>query len=100
VQLACSWRLPAGCDAVISAAFYGTKGGAILKNINGSFYDFTAERCFGTQRQLLSSPPDAWGGRAAVHWAQRLAAGEKFNPEIEHLVDVAAALDRIYGREI
>ena len=24
VSLTCSWRLPAGCDAVISAAFYGT----------------------------------------------------------------------------
>ena len=30
VQLACSWRLQAGCDAVISAAFYGTEGGARL----------------------------------------------------------------------
>ena len=26
VRLACSWRLHAGCDAVISAAFYGTRG--------------------------------------------------------------------------
>jgi predicted dehydrogenase len=27
VQLACSWRLQAGCDAVIGASFYGTEGG-------------------------------------------------------------------------
>ena len=26
VRLACSWRLQAGCDAAISAAFYGTEG--------------------------------------------------------------------------
>ena len=44
VQLACSWRLHAGCDAMISAAFHGTHGGAAPRNVNGSFYDFVAER--------------------------------------------------------
>ncbi len=48
VQLACSWRLQAGCDAMISASFYGTGGGARLANVNGSFYDFAAERFEGT----------------------------------------------------
>ena len=32
-QLACSWNLAAGCEAVIEATFYGTKGGVALKNI-------------------------------------------------------------------
>jgi predicted dehydrogenase len=98
VQLACSWRLQAGCDALISAAFYGTGGGAALRNVNGSFYDFTAERYRGTARETLSLPPDAWGGRAAADWAARLAAGERFDPAAERLVDVARVLDRIYGR--
>jgi len=98
VRLACSWRLQAGCDAVISAAFYGTGGGARLSNVNGSFYDFKAERCRGTASEPLSAPPDAWGGRAAADWATRLAAGERFDPACERLVDVAGALDRIYGR--
>jgi predicted dehydrogenase len=98
VQLACSWRLQAGCDAIISAAFYGTQGGAALRNVNGSFYDFTAERYRGTARETLSTPPDAWGGRAAADWATRLAAGERFDPASERLVDVARVLDRIYGR--
>ena len=100
VQLACSWRLQAGCDAVISAAFYGTEGGAALKNVDGSFYDFVAESYRGTSRETLTSPPDAWGGRAAADWATRLAAGERFDPEAERLVDVARALDRIYGRAL
>jgi predicted dehydrogenase len=99
VQLSCSWCLPAGCDAIISAAFYGTKGGAILRNVNGSFYDFTAERCNGTKREFLSVPPDAWGGRAVNEWAHKLAVGCKFDPEIEHLLEVSRTLDRIYGRE-
>ena len=98
IQLTCSWNLPAGCDAVIGASFYGTRGGAALRNVNGSFYDFTAERFTGTHRDRLSAPPDEWGGRAAVAWAERLAASPRFDPEVAHLVDVAAALDAIYGR--
>jgi predicted dehydrogenase len=98
VQLACSWRLPAGRDAIISAAFYGTQGGARLRNLGGSFYDFIAERYRGTARETLTSPPDAWGGRAAADWAARLACGELFSQEAERLVDVARVLDRIYGR--
>ncbi|MGQ7791746.1 Gfo/Idh/MocA family protein [Faunimonas sp. B44] len=98
VRLACSWRLPAGCDAVISAAFYGTEGGAALTNVNGSFYDFTAEHYRGTARETLALPPDEWGGRAAADWALRLASGARFDPEAERLVVVAEVLDRIYGR--
>ncbi len=98
VQLACSWRLQAGCDAMISAAFYGTQGGAALRNVNGSFYDFTAERYRGTARETLTNSPDEWGGRAAADWATRLAKGERFDPAAERLVDVARVLDRIYGR--
>lgn len=98
VRLACSWKLHAGCEAVIAAEFYGTAGGAALRNVNGSFYDFTAERFSGTGSEVLASPPDAWGGRAAADWARRLAAGERFDPGAERLVDVARVLDRIYGR--
>ncbi|MDP8918880.1 MAG: Gfo/Idh/MocA family oxidoreductase [Pseudomonadota bacterium] len=100
VQLACSWRLQAGCDAMISATFYGTQGGVSLRNVNGSFYDFTAERYRGTSRETLTAPPDEWGGRAAADWASRLAAGERFDPASEQLVDVARVLDRIYRREL
>lgn len=98
VRLACSWNLSAGQDAVIAAEFYGTGGGAALRNVGGSFYDFTAEVFHGTQRETLASPPDEWGGRAAADWARRLAAGEQFDPAAERLVDGAAVLDRIYGR--
>jgi predicted dehydrogenase len=98
VRLACSWRLQAGREAVIAADFYGTQGGAALRNVDGSFYDFTAQRFIGTAAETMVAPPDAWGGRAAADWAQRLAAGEGHDPEAERLVDVARVLDRIYGR--
>ncbi|MDB6057469.1 MAG: ycjS [Verrucomicrobiales bacterium] len=97
VQMACSWKLPAGCDAIISAAFYGSKGGAVLRNVTGSFFDFTADHCVGTQRRSLASPPDEWQGRAAVDWARRLACGMNFDCEVEHLVEVARTLDHIYA---
>ena len=98
VRLACSWKLQAGREAEIGATFYGTLGGAALKNVNGSFYDFTAERYRGTSSETLSSPPDDWGGRAAADWARRLAAGKRFDSTCERLVDSARVLDRIYGR--
>jgi predicted dehydrogenase len=98
VRIACSWRLHAGCDAEISAAFYGTTGGAALRNVGGSFYDFTAELYRGTARETLASPPDDWGGRAAADWARRLGEGARFDPAAERLVDTAQVLDRIYGR--
>lgn len=98
VRLACSWRLHAGREAVIAAEFHGTDGGAAMRNVNGSFYDFAAERFSGTSAETLAEPPDSWGGRAAADWAQRLTAGGRFDPEAEKLVEVAQVLDRIYRR--
>ena len=97
-SLACSWNLSAGCDCVIEASFHGTRGGVSMRNVEGSFYDFVAERFDGTRRTRLATPPDAWGGRAAVAWARRLACDPRFDPEIEHLTQVAQVLDAIYGR--
>ncbi|MBS9721879.1 Gfo/Idh/MocA family oxidoreductase [Tianweitania sp. BSSL-BM11] len=97
VRIACSWQLHAGQEAVISAAFYGAGGGAELRNVNGSFYDFTAKRFRGTSSETLVSPPDEWGVRAAQDWAQRLAVSKRFDPQAERIVDVSRVLDRIYG---
>jgi predicted dehydrogenase len=98
VRLACSWNLPAGCDAVIQASFFGTEGGAMLSNVDGSFYDFVADRFRGTRRERLCGPPDQWGGRAIVEWATQLSRGVGFDAAAEQLVVVAEAVDAIYGR--
>jgi predicted dehydrogenase len=98
VRLACSWSLPAGRDAVIEATFYGTRGAAAFRNLEGSFYDFVAERYDGTRRVTLVTPPDAWSGRTAAVWARRLAADRTFDQSIQEARAVAAVLDRIYGR--
>jgi predicted dehydrogenase len=98
VRLACSWNLQAGCDAEISASFYGTSGGIRMRNVNGSFYDFETDRFHGTVSERIVEPPDDWGGGAAIRWARLLAAGSRFDPASEQLVEISAVIDRIYGR--
>lgn len=98
IRLACSWKLQAGCDAMISAGFYGTGGGAAFRNIGGSFLDFSAEQYRGTSSSILVERECDWGGRAAAAWARRLAAGERFDPATEQLVEVSRLIDRIYGQ--
>ena len=97
-RLACSWRLSAGREAVIEASVYGTEGAVMLRNVNGSFYDFVTEHCIGTRREILAEPPDQWGGRSIVEWAARVAEGVGFDPGAERFVTAAGAIDAIYGR--
>jgi predicted dehydrogenase len=96
LRLSCSWRLHAGCDAVIRARFFGEKGGLEFANVDGSFYDFVASRHEGTSSRTLCVPPDDWGGRAAVDWVRRLSENPGFDPACEQFITVADALDRIY----
>ncbi|QPQ55679.1 hypothetical protein IC614_03535 [Allosphingosinicella flava] len=97
-RLACSWRLHAGQDAIIAADFYCTKGGASLRNVNGSFYDFTARHSTGTSAATLSEGPDEWGGRAAAAWASGLAQSPHFDPSAEQFLRPAEILDLVYRR--
>jgi len=96
VRIACSWHLNAGCEAMIGASFYGTQGGAALRNVAGSFYDLAADAFSGTTSEPLCTPPDEWGGRQAADWAVRLAAGQGFDPAAEQILVTSGVLDRIY----
>ena len=58
----------------------------------------TAELFRGAHRHTLASPPDQWGGRTAVAWANALARGQKYDPWVEGVADVADAVDRVLGR--
>ena len=97
VRLACSWKLPIGADAAITAAFHGTNGGAALRNVDGGFSTFAAARHHQTSSHPLSEPDSDWSGGAAAEWARRLAAGAGYDRQAERLIDVAAGLDRIYA---
>jgi predicted dehydrogenase len=98
IRISCSWHLPAGKDAEIKAAFYGTAASAIFANIHGSFYDFEARINHGTSTRFISSAPDDWGGRALADWTRRLAVSRGFDPEIKKYENVAHVIDKIYGR--
>ena len=98
VRVACSWKLPAGQEAVIAADFYGTAGAASMRNTDGGFYRLAGRRMTGTSQQALGVEEDDWGGRAAADWARQLAEGRGFDPAAERLIDAARVLDRIYGR--
>ena len=99
INLQCSWNVSAGKDAVIEVEFFGTKGGAAVKNVNGSFYDFTAEKYQGTQAEILETPPDNWSGRAGVVWAEKLLSGTGYDAiTAEEFIKTAQLIDRIYGR--
>lgn len=97
VRLACSWWLPAGRDAEIGVDLWGTKGAARFRNVDGSFYDFVADRCRGTTTEQLVTGPDAWGGRAIVEWVESLSDGSSFDDEISGQVLVADVLEAIHG---
>jgi predicted dehydrogenase len=97
IRLTCSWHMSIGCDAVIEASVYGPHGGVAMRNTDGSFYDFIAERYRGTITQRLVEPPDEWSGRAAIAWTEQLASGAQFDPESERFVALARVLDAIYA---
>ena len=97
VRIACSWNLNAGADAVIEASFFGTEGGAQMRNIDGSFFNFSAELFKGRNAGRIAAPPDDWGGRAAAEWVRKLSAGERFAGTTGGLLETASALDRLYA---
>jgi predicted dehydrogenase len=98
-QLACSWKVPAGCDAHIELSFYGTEGGARFRNMDGSFYRFTAAHLLPDRiTKELAGPSDDWEGGAIIDWARRLAVSPKFDPDIAGVTRVATILDSLYDQ--
>jgi predicted dehydrogenase len=100
IRLVCSWTLNAGQEADIRASFYGTKGSALFYNIDGSFYDFETAIARGTKREIVSTPPDDWGGRALVSWTRELQESKLFRKSSFLYYNTAETIDRIYRRDI
>jgi predicted dehydrogenase len=98
VHVSCSWRASAGQGAIIGCRLFGTQGGAAIRNVGGSFYDFEVELNHGDRSRLLGAPPDAWAGRALVDWAARLQGGAGYAVDTAELAATARVIDRIYGR--
>lgn len=96
-RLACSWHMPVGGDCMFEASVYGSDAAVSVRNVAGSFYDFTARLHRGTASELLTAPPDDWGPRALAGWARALAADGGFDPAAEEAVALARVLDDIYA---
>jgi len=97
VRLACSWFLPAGQDCVFECTLYGTEGAVAMRNLDGSFYDFAAERYDGTRRHRLSRAGEDWGARGIAAWAQRLGPANRFDAAGATELDaLSGILDEIY----
>jgi len=98
-SLAVSWNAHAGRDCAIRAALFGTAGGAELRNINGSFYDFELARFEGRSGEVVTRESRDWLGRAIVDWTQKLGESNRFDPDVERSVRVSEIVDAIYGRD-
>jgi len=99
-RLTCSWDLHAGQPAIIEAVFYGTRAAAALKNVNGSFFDFTAELYTKTSTTTLDDESNSgwiWGPSAALDWCERLALDNSFDASVEEIVHTASVIDEIYN---
>lgn len=97
INLSCCWNMHIGREADIEIAFYGTRGGARLRNVDGSFYDFVGERFSGTSTEIMSRSKD-WGGLATIEWIKKLSVDGSFDPDAEDFVRVAQVIDEGYGR--
>lgn len=98
INIACSWNLCAGKEADIYFNIYGTEGAAIMRNVDGSFFDFETIFCQGTDHEIISSPPEDWGGKAILDWAKKLKKDTSFDPTAWQYLSSAEIIDGVYGR--
>jgi predicted dehydrogenase len=97
VRLACSWHAQSGCDAIIGARLFGTCGGAVWRNVGGSFFDFELDFVHGPKAERVAGPPDDWGSRALGAWVDRLRIDPSFDAEARCFVAGADLIDRLYS---
>jgi predicted dehydrogenase len=95
-RLACSWFQPAGGECAFECTAWGDEGAVSVRNVAGSFYDFSAELWRGTSAETLTEPPDAWGARAIAAWATRLAVDRRYDPAADELELLARTIDEVY----
>lgn len=98
LTLAVSWNAHAGAGCIIKVTLLGSQGGAEFRNIDGSFYDFELARLAGRSTEIETRESRDWLGKAIVDWVDRLAAANRYDPEIERSIRVSEVVDAVYGR--
>lgn len=97
-QLACSWHLSAGCDAVVRATFHGTNGTLHMYNQDGSYFDLVAEKLTGREREVIAVPNGKWDSNTAIEWTRRLRESNRFESEAVRHAEIAHVLDQVYAQ--
>jgi predicted dehydrogenase len=97
IRTACSWKISAGCDAVIKWFFYGSKGTLCVKNSNGSFYDFTTEQYNWTSKKVLKCESKEWCQKAIREWAKKVYENNQFDESVKEYKIISMILDSIYS---
>lgn len=99
VNIACSWNLSAGCDAVINFTIYGTEGGLSMRNHNGSFYKFDTYHFKSCDVNTICNEEGLWSGKAITDWVKMVVCSAKFDNRAEQFIQVADVIDLIYERD-
>ena len=97
VRIACSWNAQIGADAKIGMHVHGTRGGAVWRNLNGSFLDFELWLCRGNQHEMLGKSLDDWGTGALSAWIDRVRVDPSFGEGTEGILAGARLIDEAYG---
>jgi predicted dehydrogenase len=99
VRLMASWDASTGLEAEIRLRFYGEQGILEIGNRGGSFFDFAARLCRGTQcRRLAADDGDAWQAGPLMAWLQRLARRDGYR-EPPWVKRSTAIIDQAYDLE-
>lgn len=98
VHLAVSWEAHTGRDCDFRLRVHGSRGGACLRNVGGSFYDFELACFDGRSERITAREQGGWLDRGILDWTRRLGRSRRYDPEIERSLPVARALDAVYGR--
>jgi predicted dehydrogenase len=98
-RLSCAWWAHTGCEAVIDAVVYGTRGAVRLHNRNGSVLDLVVEHHEGNTRRILETPDQRWGARELARWVHGLARGARYDAAAAaQYFATARVLDRIIAQ--
>lgn len=96
VRVACSWNAQIGCDAQISAQIHAMRGGALWRNLNGSFVNFQVDLFRGNTREELGISLDDWGPGALSAWIERLHIDSSFDPDAWDVLTGARLIEQAY----
>jgi predicted dehydrogenase len=98
VHMAVSWNAHVGKDCEIRTALFGSRGGAEIRNIDGSFYDFETVRHAGRTCTPLERESREWMSGAILEWSGRLAEDASYDAAAETSLIVAEVVDAVYHR--